>query len=50
MTRYEIVTAAGVAYNIPAASMEEAENRAARLNRCGVPMTVRLAAAQGVPQ
>lgn len=49
MTRYEVVTPAGVAYNIPAASMEEAEKRAANLNRCGVPVTVRVAVVQGVP-
>jgi len=49
MTRYEVVTAAGVAYNIPAESQEAAEKRAANLNRCGVPVTVRVAAVQGVP-
>lgn len=51
MTRYEIVNAAGqVAYNIPAANQEEAEAASRKLcAKSGVPVTVRVAAVQGVP-
>ena len=42
--RYEILSPAGVAYNIPAANQEAAEARAAQLcGKSGVAVTVRLA-------